>query len=256
MKTARTVRLALAAGATAAVVTGALIWSSQGDASARLASPPGGQSRASTISRAAAAVARGPGSRAVPVRCGTINPVIGYIGVPRTGDITEARQALGTALLAQVDGSAGGSLALIRPPSTFWYPNGAPVTHAMSATQRANLFSRWLPVRALPRQEDLRSCLYLMTDRPAAQPLIRAAVAAVARDGYVTSAARLRSELQEVLISDNPVARGSVIVTLMVTGRAYTPMAKGAPTLHRTASYTAIMSASGAHVTGAAEGGF
>jgi hypothetical protein len=255
MKTTHALRLTIAAAVTTAAVTGVLVWSPLTGAAGQRVSARTGQAQAA---RAAAAIARGPGSSAAPVKCGTVNPVIGYVGVPRTGDVTAARHAVGPALLAQVNGpaSAGGTLTLVEPPATFWYPNAAPVTHAMNAAQRNVLFSRWLPVRAMPREKDLRSCLYLMGNRPAAQPLIRTAVAAIARHGYVTSASRLRSELQEVLISDNPAAQGSLIVTLMITGRAYKPAAKGAPTLHRTQSYTAIMSTSGGHVTAVAAGGF
>ena len=73
----------------------------------------------------------------------------------------------------------------------------------------------------------------LLGDRPADQPIINAALAAVARQGYVTSAARLRSALLEVLVSGNPAADGSVIVTLRTSGGpAYELPAKGAPPVH------------------------
>jgi hypothetical protein len=83
-----------------------------------------------------------------------------------------------------------------------------------------------------------------------------AAIAAVVRHGYAASTARLTGELQAVLISDNPAAAHSLIVTLMVPGRAYRPVAKGAPTLHRMAPFTVIMTEPGRQVTGVADGGF
>ena len=61
----------------------------------------------------------------------------------------------------------------------------------------------------------------LLSDRPADQPLINAALVAVAKQGYVTSAVRLKSKLLEVLVSDNPAASGSVIVTLQASRTAW-----------------------------------
>jgi hypothetical protein len=182
--------------------------------------------------------------------------VIGYLGVARSGQAERAGRALGSGLLAQVGNSAGGVLDLARPPAALWYPNRSGNAASISLAERSALFAKWLPVRALPRQADLRSCYDLMTNRPAAQPLIRTAMAAVVRRGYAASTARLRTELQEVLISDNPAVADSVIVTLMVPGRAYHPIAKGAPLLHRMASYTVIMTEPGRQVSGVADGGF
>jgi hypothetical protein len=67
----------------------------------------------------------------------------------------------------------------------------------------------------------------LLSDRPADQPLINAALVAVAKQGYVTSAVRLKSKLLEVLVSDNPAASGSVIVTCRPVGRHGISMRRG-----------------------------
>lgn len=241
MINSRMARLAGAAAAAVAMLTGAVLWASHGNAAAHLTPARDGQA----------------GTTSLPsLNCESVNPVIGYIGAARPGAATQARKALGSALLAQVNDTASGILEFSRPPGGFWYPSGSALVPALSGARRSALFTRWLPVREMSRHGDLRSCLYLMNDRPQAQPLIRAAVAAVARSGYMQSAARLSAELQQVLISDNPLVRNSVIVTLMITGKAYRPIAKGAPTLHRTALFTAIMNTTTRQVTGTSEGGF
>jgi hypothetical protein len=241
MKTERPAWLAVAAIAAAAGVMGP----SHG-------APPA-RSTAAHTPLAASSASR---STAPPIRCGEVNPVIGYLGVARPGTAALARRSLGQGLVAQVDDTASGVVDLIRPPASFWYPNRSDNAVGLSLGEHSQLSTRWLPVRALPRQANLRSCYYLMTNRPAAQPLIRAAIAAVVHHGYAASTARLTAELQVVLISDNPAAANSVIVTLMIPGRAYRPIARGAPILHRMAAYTVIMTDPGRQVTGVADGGF
>jgi len=73
----------------------------------------------------------------------------------------------------------------------------------MSAAQRQRDFSSWGPVLPQARQARLQSCDMPLSHRPVDQPLITAALVAVAKQGYVTSAARLKSKLLEVLVSDN-----------------------------------------------------
>lgn len=185
------------------------------------------------------------GSFAPSIRCGQGEQPVGYIGVVRPGHATVARNALGTALLAEVS-DAGLGVADI-----------AVTADGMSATQRQRDFSSWGPVLPQARQARLQSCDMLLSDRPADQPLITAALAAVARHGYVTSAVHLRSTLLEVLISDNPAAAGSVIVTLQADGGpAYEMDAKGGPPVHGYLVYTVLENVSGARATGAAVGGF
>jgi hypothetical protein len=123
-------------------------------------------------------------------------------------------------------------------------------------------FSRWLPVYPQSRQPQLLSCNYLLADKPADQPIMDAAIGAVVRAGYFTSAGSVRSQLQMVLVSDDPAARGSIIVTLMFTGPVHPVNApKGVkvgphPPLHGTISYTVLEHQAGAKVTGVARGGF
>jgi hypothetical protein len=169
---------------------------------------------------------------------------IGYVGLVRPGQAQAAENALGSTLLAQLTDSASGTIIIARSV------NGIP-----SAAQ-STYFSQWAPVLSQSQQASLQSCDMLLSDRPAAQPIITAAIAAVAQRGYVSSAATLQSELQEVLISDNPVAADSVIVTLLVPG-AVVPNPPGAsgPVVYSLDAYTVIVQQSTGQPTGVARGG-
>jgi hypothetical protein len=169
---------------------------------------------------------------------------IGYVGLVRPGQAQAAQNALGSALLAQVTDSASGTVVIARSA------NGIP------AAVQSTYFSQWKPVLSQSQQASLQSCEMLLSDRPAAQPIVNAAIAAVAQQGYVSSAATLTSELQEVLISDNPAAADSVIVTLLVPG-AVVPNPPGAsgPVVHSLDAYTVIVQQSTGQPTGVARGG-
>jgi len=87
-------------------------------------------------------------------------------------------------------------------------------------------------------------------------PAACAAPVAVAKQGKVKSAARLRSKLLEVLVSGNPAASGSVIVTLQASGGpAYELAARGAPPARGYLVYTLLENVSNAPVTGIAPRG-
>ncbi|MGH3189545.1 MAG: hypothetical protein ACRDPY_42285 [Streptosporangiaceae bacterium] len=177
--------------------------------------------------------------------CGGGEQPVGYLGVVRPGKATAARAALGTALLAEVSDTGLGVVDI------------AVTANGMSAARRQRDFSSWGPVLPQARQARLQSCDMLLSDRPADQTLISAALAAVAKQGYGTPAARLKSKLLEVLVSDNPAASGSVIVTLQASGGpAYEQLARGAPPVHGYLVYTVLENVSGAQVTGVAPGGF
>jgi hypothetical protein len=187
---------------------------------------------------------------ALPITCMMGEQPFGYAGVARASQAAGARLALGSAFLTQVRDSANGStLDLARSPND------------MNSSQRSLHFSQWLPVYPQAKQSRLQSCDMTLGNRPAAQPLITAAITSFVKAGYFTSAADARSREQEVLVSDNPTAAGSVIMTFMITGRVYTPawpkgMKLGSrPPVHRLDSYTAIETIAGHRVTGIARGG-
>ncbi len=235
----------LAGVAAAAAAIGLTVWppAHAGPGTAKTAAEKG---PSSSDVRAAGVTTNTAGrSFLAPIRCGQVETAQGYAGVVRSGAVAAARAELGSALLAQVSDSATGQVL------DFSRVRGGPM-----------YFSRWLPVYPQSRQPQLLSCNYLLADKPADQPIIDAAIGAVVRAGYFASAGSVRSQLQMVLVSDDPAARGSVIVTLMFTGPVHpvtTP--KGVkvgphPPLHGTISYTVLEHQAGTKVTGVARGGF
>ncbi len=194
---------------------------------------------------------RDASAMAPPTTCGVPAETIGYLGVLRAGQAAVARQALGSRLLAQVSDPAQHTTAdLIRTTPGLGAPGGT------------EYFSRWLPVYPQARQRQLRSCNQTLSDRPADQPLVSAAVTAFVRARYFRSAADARAQRQMVLVSDDPAAAGSVIVTFLITGPVYNPpvppgsKAGPHPPLHLLDAYTAIVTLARAAVTGVARGGF
>jgi hypothetical protein len=190
--------------------------------------------------KAGAVTAKGRSDLGMAPRCTPAQ--IGFIAVLRSGQGLRARQSLGGAVLATFDEPGTGVLDLVRTPDNT------------ARQMTAGYFARWSPVLAQSRQPKLQSCDMMLADRPAAQPLIEAAVAAVARHGLASSATKLRASLQEVLVSDDPLQPGMELVTLMVPGAAYHPA--NAPVLHRLSSYTALVSESTDRVVAVMKGGF
>jgi hypothetical protein len=72
--------------------------------------------------------------------------------------------------------------------------------------------------KLVPADPALQSCEYLLEDRPAAQPYITAAIDAAAARGLAKSATSLRSKVNVVLIGDNPLQQGALVVVLLVSG--------------------------------------
>jgi hypothetical protein len=208
--------------------------------------PAGGSGSGLTASGTLAA------SRArAPVTCGMFEQPMGYVGLLRAGQAAASSHALGARLLTQVSDRANGTTTdLVRSAA------------GLRAAQRAQFFSRWLPVYPQAREGWLRSCDMTLSDRPAAQSLINAAVTAFVRAGYFRSAAAARSLWPQVLVSDDPTAPRSVIVTYAVLGPVTSPTVPAGskagphPPLHGLDVYTAIVKVAGAAVTGVAKGGF
>lgn len=186
-----------------------------------------------------------------PVACETFEQPMGYAAVLRAGQAAAAGQALRAQLVAQIRDRADGTTTdFVRPAVGF------------SAAQRVRYFSRWLPVYPQAREARFRSCDMTLSDRPADQPLVGAAVTAFVRAGYFRSAADATAKRQEVLVSDDPAAPGSVIVTFLVSGPRYNPPippgshAGPHPPLHLLKAYTAVVKVAGPAITGVAKGGF
>jgi hypothetical protein len=184
-----------------------------------------------------------------PVTCGQPRTVMGYVGLSRAGQDTAIRHALGSHLLAAIGGAQGITTVLVAPSAS-----------PKAAQQR--LSARLSPVYPQARESRLRSCSMRLSDRPAARVLVKAAVRSFVRAGFFTSAAAAWSRQPQVLVSDDPVAAGSVIVTFSAIGPVVNPQVPAGtvagphPPLHGLITYTAIVTKAGAAVTGVAKGGF
>jgi hypothetical protein len=175
--------------------------------------------------------------------CAGQGPVIGAVGVLRTGESGPARAALGPAVATQVRDTVLGDLVFYRPgPGT-------------ESTQLSSVFARVGTVHAQAARPALHTCDMLLSNRPADRPLVAAALRAVVARHLAASASRLRTSVQEILVSDNPLRAGSVIVTLLLPGPARAPISRGAPKTHSLNPVTVIMSYPGARVSGVARGG-
>ena len=177
----------------------------------------------------------------MPLRCGQDETSWGYVAAVRPGETAAAAAALGKALLGQVtDHQTGRTLDIVGFPAS---------TRHFSA-----FFSAWGLAYPQAKQPQLLSCNYLLADAPADQPLINAAIRAMVKAGYARSAARVRSALQIVTVSDNPLIAGQVILTLMFAGPGH--KLPNGPTVYSLVCDTVLELWPGATVTGVARGGF
>jgi hypothetical protein len=179
-----------------------------------------------------------------PIPCGQDETSWGYVAAVRPGERAAAERALGQRLLGQIQDSATGQLLDI-------------IALPVSTKDFRALFTAWGPAYPQAKQPALLSCNYLLADKPADKPLINAAIAAIVKAGYRPSAAWVRSNLQIVTVSDNPLTplrAGAVIVTLMFTGPGH--KLHNGPYVYSLVSDTVLEVWPGAHVTGVAKGGF
>lgn len=224
--------------ATAALAVTVLASCSAAPSAGRAASPAGTQAAKPTARTFARPAPRG---QAAPIKCGQDETPWGYVAAVRPGEAAAARAALGKALLGQVtDRETGRTLDIVSLTASTRH------FHAF--------FTAWRLAYPQAKQPQLLSCNYLLADSPADQPLINAAIQAIVKAGYARSAAQVRSELQIVTVSDNPLAAGEVIVTLMFTGPGH--KLPNGPTVYSLVSDTVLEWWPGATVTGVARGGF
>jgi hypothetical protein len=72
------------------------------------------------------------------------------------------------------------------------------------------------PVSALANEQDLQSCNYMLTDRPAAQPYVNSAEAALVAQGYKTN--NPSDGPIGIYLSDDPLSASDIIVTVDYVG--------------------------------------
>jgi hypothetical protein len=149
---------------------------------------------------------------------------------------------LGNHVYEQLTDSAEGHLAFLQDQSVNL------------ADLAGTPFSSVANVMAQSADPALRSCDYLLSDRPDDAPFITAAINAAADHGLVASAAALRGELQIVMVSDNPLRPGSLIVTMLIPGPLLAPATSSAPARYALNSIIVVMDRSGPAVTGVGSG--
>jgi hypothetical protein len=126
---------------------------------------------------------------------------VARVVVAAPGVTASALTSLSPAPLAIVDDSSG-TLAFFHTDATL-------------SSEAAPLVSSSALV---PTDPVLQSCNYLLSDVPAAQPFIKAAIAGAVADNLAPSAASLSASLAAVEIGDNPVTSGSLVIILLVSG--------------------------------------
>jgi hypothetical protein len=116
-------------------------------------------------------------------------------------------------------------------------------------------FSKVGMVSAQAKDPELHSCDMMLIGLPAAKPLIAAGEQALVDARLVASLSVLKDELQDVLVADNVLRSGSVIVTLHVLGAKRAPIAPGGPSTYSLAAFTVVMDYPSHKVTAVARGG-
>ena len=152
---------------------------------------------------------------------------MGAVGVLKPGEASDAEQALGSDLVAQATDTVSGSLMFFTP--------------AALALKLSPYFSKIDLVHAQAAATQLHSCDMMLIDRPAARPVIAAAEQALVNAHLFASLSALKGELQDVLVADNVLRAGSLVVTLHVPGAKRAPIAPGGPPTYALAAFTVVM---------------
>lgn len=173
--------------------------------------------------------------------CTGDGPVLGAVGILRPGEAPAAKKMLGKSFRAQAIDSVSGPIMLFAPAGI--HLNLKPV------------FSKVSLVSAQASAAKLHSCDMMLVNLPAAQPVITAAEYAVVNAHLVASLAALNKTLQEVLLYDNALRSGALIVTLQVIGAKRAPIYSGTPPTYSLASLTVVMNYPSLTVTAATWGG-
>jgi hypothetical protein len=160
----------------------------------------------------AAAAVKGTAGRNLP--CFPAD--IAAVAVVRPGTAPATLDRLGARPLARVASTQGQELAFFHATS----PTGAPALTSTLAARRAASAALATNPAMVPADASLQSCDYLLRDRPAAQPYITAAINAAVASHIAPSASAVRTRLNIVQIGDNPLQHGSLVIVLLLEGKA------------------------------------
>ena len=128
---------------------------------------------------------------------------IASVALVRAGTSTASLDRLANRPMAHLMTSSHGSELAFFHPETTSAPGAA-------------IFS--VGAEEVPADRTLQSCEYMLQDRPAAQPYVTAAIDAAAARHIAPSAPALRRRVNVVLIGDNPLQSGTIVVLLLVEG--------------------------------------
>lgn len=163
---------------------------------------------------------------------------VATMAVVARGTGAPALSRLRPAPLATVHDSRGGELAFF--PANAGLGSGTASIFASSA-------------RKVPADPGLQSCDYLLSNRPAARPFVKAAIAAAVARGLAPSTRSLTKSLAGIEIGDSPVAVGSLVVILLVPGAPQGILA-GHTVLGPDSSIFVIMNRDNQAITGVGHG--
>jgi hypothetical protein len=166
---------------------------------------------------------------------------MGAVGVLKSGEASAAELALGDDLVAQATDAVSGSLMFFTP--------------AALGLKLSTYFSKIDMVHAQAAAPRLHSCDMMLIDRPATKPVIAVAEQALVDAHLFASLSVLKNELQDVLVADNVLRAGSLIVTLHVPGAKRAPIAPGGPPTYSLAAFTVVMDYPSCEVTSVMKGG-
>lgn len=164
---------------------------------------------------------------------------VARLAVAAPGVAASTLTALNPAPLTIVDDSTSGMLAFFR-------------TEVALPSSAATLFTS---SSLVPTDPSLQSCDYMLSDRPAAQPFIQAAIAAAVTRNLAPSTASLSASISGVEIGDNPATPNSIIVILLVTGAPQATV-NGHTVYGPYSSIFVIMNRATMTITGVGQGGW
>jgi hypothetical protein len=128
---------------------------------------------------------------------------IASVALVRAGTSKASLERLANRPMAQLTMTSGGSELAFFHPGTTSAPGAA-------------VFS--VGAQEVPADRALQSCEYMLSDRPAAQPYVTAAIDAAAARRIASSARSLRGRVNMVMVGDNPLQPGTLVVLLLVEG--------------------------------------
>lgn len=171
--------------------------------------------------------------------CGQGQGPLGFIASVTSSNANKALASSGFRVSALVSADSEGPTALLAISA----PANSTSSEATLVSTISQVTSVTVsdPVYPVSKEGALRSCNYLLTDIPSAQPYITSAVAELVKAGYLTQA-QADARIAEY-ISDDPIAASDLIVTIDTQGPEQTlPNVPSGTHLYGTNSFAVVLS--------------